>query len=194
MFEVFKKYLQSKANFSEGEIIAVQRVVTACTVPAGTTIFNEGSYWRFNGFVCRGLVQKHTLHQNGFEKTVGFCCENYWLGDRNSLLTDSTMPYNALALEETHLLLIENNDFEHLRITLPAFNEMMQQLISNNISVTQKEIADSMILSDEQRYADMIKKFPELVNRLPPHMVASYLNIGLNSLNSILNGIPWPKR
>jgi CRP/FNR family transcriptional regulator, anaerobic regulatory protein len=188
MFDLFKAYMLSKAPFTTAEIAAVERVVTECPVPAGSVIFTEGTHWPYNGFVCKGLVQKHTLHDNGFEKTVGFCCENYWLGDRSSLLTGNAMPYSALALEDTYLLLIENTDFENLRITVPSFNEMMSELITNNISVTQKEIADSMVMGDEQRYADMIQKYPALMHRVPPHMIASYLNIGLNSLNAILNG------
>lgn len=188
MFHLFKAYMLSKAPFTAAEIAAVERVVTVYTAPAGSVIFTEGSHWPYNGFVCTGLVQKHTFHDNGFEKTVGFCCENYWLGDRSSLLTSSPMPFSALALEDTYMLLIENSDFENLRITVPSFNEMMSQLITNNISVTQKEIADSMVMGDGQRYADMIRKHPGLIHRVPPHMIASYLNIGLNSLNAILNG------
>ncbi|MFP9113939.1 Crp/Fnr family transcriptional regulator [Flavobacterium sp. RHBU_3] len=194
MFELFKDYLLSKVYLTAAELDAIERVCEQHTIPAGETVFTEGSYWFYNGFVCSGLVYKHTLDLDNQLKVIGFSSENYWVGDRKSLLTQSPMPFTVTALEDTTLIYIENNVFEQLCIEIPAFNDMTELLVQRHIEAMQKQIADHMVLSDEERYAALMNKRPTLCHRVPPALIASYLDICTESMNTLINGIPWPQK
>jgi CRP-like cAMP-binding protein len=193
MYSCFTDYLLAKAPYTEGELAKVAAVTYKRVVRKGEVLFEEGSQWPYNGFVCNGLIHNYTIDLSGKVKSLSFAPEMHWLGDRNSLLTGKPMPHSAKALEDSYIVYIENDDFEKLRIVIPRFNEMIHELIQRHIAVAQQRITQDMVLTDEERYAGFLKAKQALVSRVPPELIASYLNISPDSLDRIINGIPWKK-
>lgn len=61
----------------------------------------------------------------------------------------------------------------------------MRILIEKNVVANQHRLNSMMMLSAEERYLSFIKKYPQIVQRVPQHMIASYLGIKPETLSRI---------
>jgi len=51
--------------------------------------------------------------------------------------------------------------------------------------VLQERIRASITLSAEEKYSNFISKYPSISNRVPLHMIASYLGISAETLSRV---------
>lgn len=93
--------------------------------------------------------------------------------------------YDIDAIEESEILLLKKEDFEKIRKTIPAFNDFVNESLKKNTSVLQERIHVNISLSAEQKYSDFISKYPSISNRVPLHMIASYLGVSAGTLSRI---------
>ena len=114
-----------------------------------------------------------------------FAPENYWTGDRESM--DSGLPskYNIDAIEDSEILLLKKEDFEIIRKTIPAFNDFVNETLKKNLVFLQERIHVGLSLSAEEKYSNFISKYPSISNRVPLHMIASYLGVSAETLSRV---------
>jgi CRP-like cAMP-binding protein len=175
MFENFSKYLKEKADFTPAEIEQIKAVSHVHKINKGTLLLKEGSVWEHNAFVCSGLLRSFYTDANGIDFTLSFAPQNYWAGDRQSLLTGKPTPYSVDALQDTHVILISQSDFYDLSKKIDTFNTMMNTLIQKHLVVTENNINDGIRLSTEQRYYNFLAKYSAVVHLIPQEIIASYI-------------------
>jgi CRP-like cAMP-binding protein len=79
------------------------------------------------------------------------------------------------------VLLVTQADFVSRLSSTPAIDEMTRKMDV----AAQKRVASSISLSAEERYATLIKTYPEFLQRFPQHVIASYLGITKETLSRI---------
>lgn len=185
MFDSFKKYITEKATFTEQELELIESVSKIKKLRKRQYLLQEGDVWRFNAFVCKGFVRSYFIDYKGQEHIMNFAPENYWTGDRDSLATELPSKYNIDALEDSEILLIKKTDFEMLCKTIPSFNDLINSIIQKSFVVSQDRIHINIALSAEEKYRNFVSKFPQIANRIPQHMIASYLGISPETLSRV---------
>lgn len=185
MFDVFQKYLTSKIELSEPELARISSVSVIKKLRRKQYLLQEGDVWRHYAFVCKGCLRIYRLDEQGKEHILKFCIENWWAGDRESLLTGKPSRTFIDALEESVVILITKENFENLCREIPAFNSMVQELLNNTYIASQERIHANITYSSEEKYLDFIKKYPDITSRVPLHMIASYLGISAETLSRI---------
>jgi CRP-like cAMP-binding protein len=123
--------------------------------------------------------------RNGKEHIIQFAPEKWLMSDRSSLYFSEKSNYYIEAVENTKVLLLTPDFFQNLNMQFPG-------TIANNDLLLQKHIRNlqnrvNSLLSDtaQERYLDFIKMYPDLMQRVPQWMVASYLGITPESLSRV---------
>ena len=177
MFENFSKYLCDKADFTAAQLEQVKAVCRERKINKHEFLLQEGTIFTCNTFVCSGLMRAFIIDDFGNEHTTNFAPENYWTGDRVSVLSGKPSLINVDAIEDTHLIVIEQKDFYLLNKNIEPFNTVLSGVIQKNIVVSQELMFGSMSQSAEEKYFNFLKKYGSILNRLPHAMIASYLDI-----------------
>lgn len=185
MFETFRKYLEDKISLTEQNFKLIESVSTIKKLRKRQYLLQEGDVCRFNAFVCKGFLRYYYVDDKGQEHILQFAPENYWTGDRESLDAEVPSKYNIDAIEDSEILLIKKNDFEMLFKTIPAFNDFVNKTIKKNVLVLQERIHVSITHTAEEKYTNFITKYPSITNRVPQHMIASYLGISAETLSRV---------
>lgn len=185
MFEILQNYLQSKITLSDAEIELIKSVSTIKKLRKRQYLLQEGDTWRFHAFVCNGFVRTYSVDSKGQEHIMNFSPENYWTGDRESLTTQNPSIYNIEAIENSDILLIKKSDFEKICLQIPNFNDLVNNILQKSFLVSQNRIHSNISFSSEEKYQNFIQKFPSICNRVPQHMIASYLGISPETLSRI---------
>jgi CRP-like cAMP-binding protein len=81
--------------------------------------------------------------------------------------------------------LITRPSWELLLQKIPQFERYFRILIQNNLIATQRRLMESMSETAERKYLKFIKTYPESTQRVPQHMIASYLGITRETLSRL---------
>lgn len=148
-------------------------------------VVNEGQVARNLYFVDCGATHTFIVDKKGEVHTVQFGFEGYWIGDMYSFFSGNPAIFNVSTLEPTTLFAMKHDDFEKACDQIPKFEHFFRVLIQNGYLSSLQRIAKSFSEDAEQQYLSLIKKQPDLPQRVPQYLVASYLGIKPQSLSRI---------
>jgi CRP-like cAMP-binding protein len=145
----------------------------------------EGQVCKHFGFVIKGAMRQYSIDEKGVEHFVQLAIENWWVGDRESWVMLSPSRYNIDAWEDSELLLISYADTMKLFQLYPALAEMMRKMDERNNIARQKRITSAISDTAEKRYTDFANDYPDLLQRFPQHIIASYIGITKDTLSRV---------
>ena len=140
---------------------------------------------RYTSFVEKGMLRMFTVDEKGNEPILQFSSEGWWVADLYSFLTDEPSNYNIEALEDCELLLITKESWDILLEKIPAFERYFRILIQNSLIATQRRLMSSISETAEEKYIKLTNNFPGCIQRVPQHMIASYLGITRETLSRV---------
>lgn len=179
------RYLTDKIALSVAETDQIAQVCIAKKVRRRQLLSQEGDVWRYNAFVSNGILRTYSIDNKGNEHILNFSPENYWLGDRESLTTGKPSKFNIEALEDSEVVLITKENFDHLCRTIPQLNDLVNAILHKSFIVSQDRIHAGISLSAEEKYQKFLDQHPLIANRVPQHMIASYIGITPETLTRI---------
>ena len=150
-------------------------------------ILNEGSICNNVFFVEKGLLRIYFVDRDGEEKTFHFSLENTFAADYESFLKQIPSNYSIQALEDTSLILM-SLDMLQDGYTKLQYGEKLGRLIAEDyFFIFNDKIQSIYTKTPIERYYNLNKKFPEILQRIPQHYIASYLNISSVHLSRLKN-------
>lgn len=185
--DVFKEWLRQKGAFTEDEWSEIAAACTIKKLRKHQYLLQEGEYWKHHAFVANGCLRRYSIDEKGIEQVIQFTPENWWTGDRKSLMEGTASAYNIDAIEASTVILIRDEDFQLLCSRFPAFNDLTNRILQRSLNASQERIQVAIRMSAEEKYLNFLASFPQLNNRIPRHMLASYLGITPESLSRIRN-------
>jgi CRP-like cAMP-binding protein len=186
MHESLIKYIKehSTTPLTETEVEVIKEVFTPKKLRKHQYFLQEGQVCKFAAFIVKGAMRKYTVDDKGVEHIMTLYVENWWVSDRESYVMLAPSIYNIDAWEDTEVLLHTRADFLSRLASIPAINEMARKMDDHHAIASQKRVA-SLTISAEERYAALIKAYPEFLQRFPQHIIASYLGITKETLSRV---------
>ena len=114
-----------------------------------------------------------------------FAIENWWATDIDSFQKQTPSIYNIQALEETQLLQISHYSFNRMLEQMPKLEKYFRIILESYLGSLQRRIIENNLLGAEQRYIEFIERYPQIANRVPQYLIASYLGISAEFLSRI---------
>jgi CRP-like cAMP-binding protein len=190
MFDLFQKYLADKIALTDQEYQLIESVSICKKLRRRQYFLQEGDVCHSSAFVCKGFLRYYNIDIKGQEHILQFAPENHWTGDRESMDTGLPSKNNIDAIEDSEILVLKKENFEMLRKTIPAFNDFVNESLKRNLVFLQQRIHVGLSLSAEEKYSNFISKYPSIINRVPLHMIASYLGVSAETLSRVRSQSP----
>ncbi|HEY6083567.1 MAG TPA: Crp/Fnr family transcriptional regulator [Chitinophagaceae bacterium] len=171
-------------TLTESEIDIIKNIFTPRRIRKHQYFLQEGDVCRYMGFIVKGAMRQYSIDDKGGEHIIRLYIENWWAGDRESFTMLTPSNYNIDAWEETDMLTITQASVTEFN-SIPALNELARNLDQKHSFAFLKRINSAISLSAEQRYAELLKTYPEFLQRFPQHVIASYLGITKETLSRV---------
>jgi len=183
MYELFFKSLTAKINLSEEEKDVFKGYLAPKKLRKRQYLLQEGDVCKHAAFVEKGALRAFTIDDKGAEHIVQFAVEGWTIADLYSFITGEPATYNIEALEDAELLLISNTAQEELIKQIPQYEHYLRLQMQGAYIALQRRITAMITMTTEERYTALIKTYPNIVQRVPQHMIASYLGLTPETLS-----------
>ncbi len=124
--------------------------------------------------VVSGLLRSYTIDEKGKEHIFMFAPENWVIADNQSPETPCDLYIDAI--EDSEVVVLPK-DIKREQSNAKAFIK--------RLGVLQKRVIMLMSHSAIDRYKHFIETYPDIVQRVPQKMIASYLGMTPEALSSI---------
>lgn len=193
MFQQLFKSLGEKVIFTDEELDLTKQFFIPKKLRKRQFLLQEGDICKYNAFVEKGILRSFTVDEKGSEHIVQFAFEGWWISDLASFLTGNLSTYSIEALEDSELLLLTSQAREELMNKVPMFERYQRILLQNAYIALQSRIASSLTETAEEKYTKLINGCPGISQRVPQHMIASYLGLTPETLSRIRKQITLRK-
>lgn len=181
----FKTYLTSNLDVDEEEILSLLENCDIKTFKKGEFLLRKNEYCKHAFFVENGLLRQYSMNENGKEHILSFAPENWIVTDRESSVFNQPSAYYIQALEDSKVVMIDEDFIRLLSEKILAFTDFNNRLLHNHIRHLQNRINLLLSAAAEDRYLQFIKMYPDIMLRVPQTMIASYLGITPESLSRV---------
>ena len=185
MFELLHQKITESVSISDEEFDYCKSLFQPKKLRKKQYFLQEGDVCRYTAFVEKGILRSYTVDEKETEHILQFAQEGGWIADLYSFLTNEPSSLNMDALESCELLLITLPSWEALLQKIPALERYFRILIQNNLIATQRRLMGTMSETAEEKYIKLMKAQPGCIQRVPQHMIASYLGITRETLSRI---------
>lgn len=179
LFDFLSKYV-SLTEEEKNKIISLD---IFRSVKKGTILLEAGQQSKNSYFILRGCIRKYYI-LDGEEKTTAFHTEMEAVTP-HCVISKTPSEYYISCIEDT-ILTVSDSDMEaEVNKKFPKFEFLCRVLAENILAKQQIDFDRFKTSSPEQRYLDLLKTRPDLIQRVPQHQLASYLGIKPQSLSRI---------
>ena len=185
MFEVLFRNVAEKINLTEEEQQLCKSFFAPKKLRKRQYLLQEGDVCKYVAFVEKGMLRSYTIDDKGSEHIMQFAFEGWWIADNYSFLTGEPATYSIDALEDSELLLLSKQSEDQLLEKIPKFEKYFRLLLQNNVIATQRRLMSSHSQTAEERYQQLIDSCETIPQRVPQHMIASFLGITPETLSRI---------
>ena len=138
-------------------------------------------------FIEKGLLFSYKTLDNGHVQVIQFAKEDYWISDLCSFFSGTKSLFSIQAVEDSTLWALTRNDFERLCRQFPKMETLFRLNFQNAYVSTLLRVSDIYSEDAKAKYNKLWAQQPDLLQRVPQYLIASYLGILPSSLSRIRN-------
>ncbi len=185
MFDLLFEKINEKVQLTAEEQDRCRQYYTIKNLKKRQFLLPEGEVCKYIAFVNKGALRRYTIGDKGDEHILQFAFEGWTVGDLYSFITGEPSTSSIDALEACELLLLSKQSQESLMNAIPNMQRFFYLNIQNAYVALQRRMTAAISLTADEKYLQLVKAYPHIVQRVPQHMIASYLGISPETLSRL---------
>lgn len=179
-----KEFLLQFNRFSPDDLELVLQNTSVETFRKGDLVLEEGRISKKCYLVIRGSLRQFKL-VDGTEKNSAFFFEEDPVVSYSSYLNNLPSEYSIQCLEDCVLISGTKEQELEMRRVNPQLEFLTHDLLASDFKKAEHYISLLNNFSPEERYLQLLKTEPKIINRVSLVYIASYLGITPESLSRI---------
>ncbi len=128
-------------------------------------------------FINQGIIRVMVADKDGNENTIHFAVEDQFIADYSNFILRQPSMYSLQALERTDVVVLPRAAIEWGYLHMKEGQKMGRLIAEFYFIYQDNRIKNNYCRSPKERYDSITEIFPNIHNRAPQHMIASYLGI-----------------
>lgn len=185
MYDQLTSYLRERITLGDEDLGQVLSCYKELTLKRHEILQGEGDPSRRMFFVVKGCLRVFFIKEDGTDVTRRIVFENAFSTTLVGFITRKPSMEYTQALEPTTLLYITRDDFYALLERIPGWESFYRQYLEYAYVNNTNRLMSFITQDATERYRQLLEEQPEIVQRLPNRVVASYLNISPETLSRL---------
>ncbi len=175
--EALYKAMQSMVNISNEEWEHFSQTCIEKKIKRNSVLSKPNAVPNEIFFIVRGLIRVMVTDESGIDHTLHFALENQFICDYASFMQKKPSIYTLQSLEESKVIILPRSIIEWGYENMKEGNKLGRLIAEYYFIYQDSRIKNMIALSPKERYDSITDVFPDIHNRVPQHMIASYLGI-----------------
>ena len=154
------------------------------SIPSKTILLEEGKIADRLYLIHKGCLRLF-FYNEGKDITFQFFFEGDFVASFDSLYRRKPSLFSLESIEPTEVSTIKRDDFYHIIEQRPSLKQIYEEKLIDRFHVYQQLFLSRIKNTPQQRYEELLKEYPDIIQRVPQHYIASYLGITPVSLSRI---------
>jgi len=156
------------------------------TLPSKTVLLNEGEIAKNLYYIEKGCLRLY-FNNDGKDVTFQFFFEGSTVASAESLHSGKPSMFSLESIETTTVRIIKKERLFNAINEVPQVKQEYINILIQRLYIYQKLFLSRIKNPPQQRYEELVKEYPFIIQRVPQHYIASYLGITPVSLSRIRN-------
>ena len=176
--------IKQMTGFTDSDLGSVLKHFETKSIKKKTKILEAGTTAKEVYFILNGCIRLF-YNKDGEDISAYFFTEKMFAGAYDSFISQKPSRHSIETLEDCQVLAISYKALQELFFEFPKMNEFVRKVLEERF-VSLHELFTSQILdSPEERYLNLLKERPDIIQRIPQHQIATFLGITPVSLSRI---------
>ncbi len=179
--------INSKISISSTDFELFANCFKARYISKKQQLIEEGKSNNKLYYIEKGLLYSCKQLDNGTTQVIQFAKENNWISDLYSFLSGSKALFTVVIIEDCEIWEIAKPDLDEICSRHHLMETFYRLNIQNAYVNTLLRLSNVYSTDAEARYNEIKTIQPDLLQRVPQYLIASYLGILPSSLSRIRN-------
>src|SRR5690606_598992 len=148
-------------------------------------LIRQGESVKYTYFVISGLLKLVYYDESGKENILSSAMEDWWETDYQAFYSTSDATMSLQCLENTTVLRITLKDYHHLCAILPKIVLFFLKKATSGHVASQQRLLSLLSSSAQDRYEQLLHRYPSLFQRVSKTLLASYLGVSRETLSRL---------
>ncbi|MDO4229356.1 MAG: Crp/Fnr family transcriptional regulator [Capnocytophaga sp.] len=148
-------------------------------------LVQENNAVNYDFWIIEGLVKAYKTDTNGKLHILQFAMEDWWITDYRAYFNQTLSNLNIDCLENTQVYCLSLENREKICNEIQQMNTFFRKKTSKGYVALQQRILSMLTSKAKERYEEFLQLYPSLPNRLPKHIIASYLGVSRETLSRL---------
>ncbi len=177
--------IQRYVSLSDEEKAGIIGICTESRIKKRQYIEQPGYVSGYRNYVVKGAFRSFFLSNEGKEHTVQIAIDDWFVSDFYSYITQTPATLFVEALEDSLILRMPYDKVEPLCAQYHVLCEYFRVTTEKAFAYSRKRTLSNISKSAEERYLEFLGMYPDMVQRIPQKIIASYLGITPEFLSKI---------
>ncbi len=183
-----QKILQSiQSRYTSLPDDCIEALLTNLTIhthPKNEILVKEGQYSKKVFFLIEGTARAY-YYKNEKDISDWFAFEEEFISPIVSFFSDKPSAHYIQVLENSIVGEISHETVEQLSKKYHAFEKLMRIVVTETMLRQQRRISSILFHSAQEKYAQLLVEYPNILEKIPLTHIASHLGMTLETLSRV---------
>lgn len=187
--EKLKQFVYAIQPLKENEWNAFASIWQDFSCKRKTVLTSAGSIERHLYFVIEGVQRSFYVGKENAESTIVFTYPYSFSGIADSFLTQTPSTYFFETLTASSFLRTTHQQVEELMKEFPNVQALILKATSFALKGVLERIVELQCFTAEEKFRQLLKRSPHVLNLIPHKYLASYLGIDASTFSKLLGSV-----
>jgi len=185
MQEKLREHIEKIVPLTDEEFAFVLRHFTVKKFKKHQFLIQVGEAVKYYYFVVSGLLKLVYTDDVGKQHIVAFAMEDWWESDFYAYYTQTEATMSLECLEDTEVFCLLLEDYKKLCDGLQKMERFFLEKANFGFLGSQRRILSWLTSNTKERYEQLLKRYPSLIQRVPKSLLAAYLGVSRETLSRL---------
>lgn len=185
MAHMLRQHIEKIISLSDAEFEYVLQHFVPRSFKKHQFMVQEGEPVPNDFFILQGCVKSYSIDGNGKEHILQFGLKDWWITDYQAYYHQGHASINIDCIEATEVLALSWHNREKLCAVMHKMEHFFRKKTNLRNIALQNRILSLLSSNARERYDKLLAQYPELFQKVPKQLIASYLGVTRETLSRL---------
>lgn len=185
MEEMLRRHIEQVVRLSDEEYAFVRQHFSIKHCKKGGLLIDKNEPVRYVYLVISGLLKLVYHDKTGREHIISFAMEDWWESDYPAWFSRQPASLSLQCIEDTQVYCLSLDNYQTIRTRLQKMEHFFLHKANRGHMASQERILSFLTATPRERYEQVLRKQPALMQRVPKVLLAAYLGVSRETLSRL---------